>query len=135
MVSQVVLKKTVTVHPTLRLCGQRVLVVYGVWQMFLPMENCISTVMSLRQTACHRGWSPLPNLLPSLPPKLPNLVPKKPSKRATKPAAQVVAKPAAKPATGEPIPVAPFEHVQLFKVKYLGAPLRRKKWHTEPIAQ
>ena len=37
----------------------------------------------------------------------------KPSKRAAKPAAQV----AAKPAAGEPIPVAPVEHVQLFKVK------------------
>ena len=39
----------------------------------------------------------------------------KPStKSAAKPAAQVTAKPAA----GEPIPVAPVEHVQLFRVKY-----------------
>ena len=33
--------------------------------------------------------------------------------------------------TGEPIPVAPVEHVQLFKVKCL----RHKEWHTEPAAQ
>ena len=33
--------------------------------------------------------------------------------------------------TGEPIPVAPVEHVQLFKVKYS----RQKKWHIEPVAQ
>ena len=44
--------------------------------------------------------------------------------------AQVAAKPAAKPAAGEPIPVAPVEHVQLFKVKYS----RQRKWHTEPVA-
>jgi hypothetical protein len=55
----------------------------------------------------------------------------KPFKRAAKPAAQVAAKPAAKPAAGEPIPVAPVEHVQLFHVKYA----RVKKWHTEPVAQ
>ena len=55
----------------------------------------------------------------------------KPSKRAAKPAAQVAAKPAGKPAAGEPIPVAPVEHVQLFQVKYT----RQKKWHTEPVAQ
>ena len=55
----------------------------------------------------------------------------KPSKRAAKPAAQVAAKPAAKPAAGEPIPVAPGEHVQLFKVEYS----RQKKWHTKPVAQ
>ena len=45
-------------HQTLGLCGQRVHVVYGDWQMFLPTENCTSCVMFLRQTACHRGWSP-----------------------------------------------------------------------------
>ena len=57
--------------------------------------------------------------------------PAKPSKRAAKPAAHVAAKPAAKPAAGEPIPVAPVEHVQLFKVKYS----HQKKWRTEPVAQ
>ena len=42
----------------------------------------------------------------------------KPStKSAAKPAAQVAAMPAAQPAAGEPIPVAPVEHVQLFRVK------------------
>ena len=51
----------------------------------------------------------------------------KPSKRAAKPAAQV----AAKPAAAEPISVAPVEHVQLFKVKYL----RQTKWHTKPVTQ
>ena len=60
---------------TQRLCGQRVCVVYGDWQMFLPTGNCVSCVMFLRQTACHRGWSPLPSPLPNLLPKLLNLVP------------------------------------------------------------
>ena len=64
-----------TVHQTLRLCGQRVHVVCGVWQMFLPTENCVFHPMFLRQTACHRGWSPLLSPLPSLFPKLPNLMP------------------------------------------------------------
>ena len=41
------------------------------------------------------------------------------------------AKPAAQPAAGEPIPVAPVEHVQLFRVKYS----HQKKWHTERVAQ
>ena len=53
--------------------GQRVHVEYGGWQTFLPMTNCTPRVMLSSQTACHRGWSPLPNLLPSLLPKLPNL--------------------------------------------------------------
>ena len=52
-------------------------------------------------------------------------------KRAAKPAAGVAAKPAAKPAAGEPIPVAPVEHVQLFKIKYS----RQKKWHIVPVSQ
>ena len=52
----------------------------------------------------------------------------KPStKSAAKPAAQV----AAKPAAGEPIPLAPVEHVQLFRVKYS----RQTKCHTEPVSQ
>jgi hypothetical protein len=55
----------------------------------------------------------------------------KPSKHAAKPAAQVAAKPAARPAAGEPIPVAPGEHVQLFKAKHS----HQKKWHTQPVAQ
>ena len=42
----------------------------------------------------------------------------------------VAAKPAAQPAAGEPIPVAPVEHV-LFRVKYS----RQKKWHTEPVSE
>ena len=52
----------------------------------------------------------------------------KPStKSAAKPAAQV----AAKPAAGEPIPEAPVEHVQLFRVKYS----HQKKWHAEPVSE
>ena len=50
-------------------------VVYGDWQMFLLKEICTARTMFLRQTACHRGWSPLPSPLPSLLPKLANLVP------------------------------------------------------------
>ena len=49
------------------------------------------------------------------------------TKSAAKPAAKVAAMPAAQPAAGEPIPVAPVEHVQLSRVKYS----RQKKWHTE----
>jgi len=79
--------------------------------------------MFLRRTGCHRGWSPLPNLLPSLPPKLPNLLPNPPNVQTN---LLLGWQPA-----GDPIPVAPVEHVQLFKVKYS----RQKKWHTEPVAQ
>ena len=57
--------------------------------------------------------------------------PAKPStKSAAKPAAQVAVKPVAQFAAGEPIPVAPVEHVQLFRVKYS----HQKKWHTEPVS-
>jgi hypothetical protein len=38
LVSQVALKKTVTVRSTLRLCGQRVLVVYGFGKRFCQQE-------------------------------------------------------------------------------------------------
>ena len=52
----------------------------------------------------------------------------KPStKSAAKPAAQV----AAKPAAGESSPVAPVEHLQLFRVKYSC----QKKWQTERVSQ
>ena len=43
--------------------------------MFLLTENCTSRAIFLRETACHRGWSPLSRPLPSLPPKLPTLAP------------------------------------------------------------
>ena len=52
------------------------LVVYGGWQMFLPTENCTLYVLCLRQSACHRGWSPLPSLLPNLPNLVPNPQPR-----------------------------------------------------------
>ena len=83
----------------------------------LHQGNRISPAMFLRQTACHRGCSPLPILLPSLPPKLPNLVPNPPS---VQPNLQL-----------ESPFLWPVEHVQLSKVKYL----RQQKWHTEPVAQ
>jgi hypothetical protein len=53
----------------------------------------------------------------------------KPAPKAAKPHAKT-SKRAAKPAAGKPSPVAPVEHVQLFKVKYS----RQKKWHAEPVA-
>ena len=71
VVSQVVLKNTVTVRQTLRLCGQRVNVEYGGWQTFLPTRNCTSRMMFQSQIACHKGYNPLSNLLPSLPLNLP----------------------------------------------------------------
>ena len=43
---------------------------------------------------------------------------KPPAKPSTKSAAKPAAQVAAKPAGGEPIRVAPFEHVQLFRVKH-----------------
>ena len=51
--------------------------------------------------------------------------------KAAKPRVRPSTKSAAKPAAGEPIRVAPIEHVQLFKVKYS----RQKKWHTEPVSE
>ena len=48
---------------------------YGDWQLFLPTESCTSGMIFLRQTACHKGCSPVSSPLPSLFPKLPNLVP------------------------------------------------------------
>ena len=93
----------------------------------LPTENCTSRAMFLRQ----RNWSPLPGPLPSLLPKLPKPHAKPSTKGAAKPAAQAAAKLAAQPAAGEPIPVAPVEHAQLFRVKCC----RQKKWHAEAVSQ
>ena len=131
-----VLKKTVTVRLTLRLCRQRVLVVYGVWQMFWPMEAWTLNPDDCRNEDPMRavpalsveGTKPKPAAKPAPKAAKPRA---KPSKGAAKPAAQVAAKPAAKPAAGEPIPLAPVERVQRFKVKYS----RQKKWHTKPVAQ
>jgi hypothetical protein len=53
------------------------------------------------------------------------------TKSAAKHAAQVAVKPAALLAAGEPIPVAPVEHVHLFIVKYS----HQRKWHTELVSQ
>ena len=41
-----------------------------------------------------------------------------PAAKAAKPRAKPSTKSAAQPAAGQPIPVAPVEHLQLFKVKY-----------------
>ena len=102
---------------TLRLSGQSVCVVYGDWQMFLPTESSTSRVIFLRQTACH-GLEP-PVKPPAKPaPKAAKPRAKHSAKSSAKPAAQVAAKPADQHAAGEPIPVAPVEHVQLFRVKY-----------------
>ena len=54
-----------------------------------------------------------------------------PKRSAGKAAAKPAAKVAAKPAAGEPIPVAPVEHVQLFKDKYS----HQRKWYTEHVSQ
>ena len=64
-------------------------------------------------------------------------LPTKPASKAANPrakpsiksAAKLAAKVAAKPATGDPILVAPAEHVQLFRVKYC----HQKQWHTESL--
>ena len=48
-----------------------------------------------------------------------------------KSAAKAAAKVAAKLAAGESIPVAPVEHVQLFKDKYS----HQRKWYTEHVSQ
>ena len=129
------LNKTVTVHQTLRVCGQKS--AHGVWGL--------ANVFANEKTYFTRDI-PEANCLPQRlkPPVKPPAKPApkaakpraKPSaKSAAKPAAQVAAKPAAQPAAqpaaGEPIPVAPVEHVQLFRVKYS----RQKTWHTEPVSQ
>ena len=57
--ARLLVKNTVTVHQTLRLCGQKVRMGYGGWQTLLPTGNRTSCVMFLSQTACHRGWCPL----------------------------------------------------------------------------
>ena len=62
-------------HHTVRLCMQRVRVVYGDWQMFLPRENCTSCDVP-KANCLPQGLEPLPSPLPNLLPKLPNLVPK-----------------------------------------------------------
>ena len=127
----VVLKKTVTVHPTLRLCVQKVLVVYGVWQKKVFASGKLYFTCDVPEANClPQGLEPPAK--PAAKPAPKAAKPRaKPSKRAAKPAAQVAAKPAANPAAGEPIPVAPVEHVQLFKVKRS----RQKKLHTKPVAQ
>ena len=100
-------------------CGQRV--VYGDWQVFLPMEICTSPgnlylTHDIPEANCWpQGLKP-----PAKPPAKPAPKAAKPrakpsTKSAAKPAAQVAAKPAAQPAAGEPIPVAPVVHVQLFR--------------------
>ena len=82
-------------HQTLRLCGQRVCMVYGDWQTFLSSENCTLRVMFLR-LATGAG-------APAKPPAKPNPKAAKPrakplTKSAAKLATQVAAKPAAQPA-------------------------------------
>ena len=94
---------------------------YGEFQLF---ESKVSPPLS---TITHSGLSPLSNLPASLLPKLPNLEPSPEPKSAARPAAPV----AAKPTMGAPIPMAPVEHVQLFKVKHVC----QEKWHTEPVSQ
>ena len=68
---------TVATHDCAPIARMSMRVVYGDWQMFLPLptESCTSSVIFLRKTVCHRGWSSLSSPLPSLLPKLPNLVP------------------------------------------------------------
>ena len=130
------LKKTVTVRPTLRLCRHRVPMGYGVWQMFLPTEawtlnpdDCMNEhPMRAVPALCVEGTKPKAAAKPAPKAAKPRA---KPSKRAAKPAARVAAKPAAQPAAGEPIPVAPVEHVQLFRVQHSC----QRKWHTDPVAQ
>ena len=63
----VVLKNTVTMRPTLRLCRQMVLMVYGVWQMFLPTE-----AWTLNPDDCmnEHPMRAVPAVLPRLQPNL-----------------------------------------------------------------
>jgi len=86
----VVLKKTVTVRLTLRLCGQRVHVVYGVWQMFLPTEKLYFTRDVPEANCMPQGLEPPAKPAAKPAPKAAK-PPAKPSKRADKPAARVAA--------------------------------------------
>ena len=107
--------------------------VRGVWRLANVFANVkLYFVHNVPEANClPQGLKP-----PAQPPAKPAPKAAKPrakpsTKSAAKPAARVAAKPAAKPAAGEPIPVAPVEHVQLFRVKHSC----QRKWHTEPVSQ
>ena len=99
---QVMWKQTVTVCPTLRLCGQGVRVSYGRWQIVFVSEKSYLMHDVPEPVAKSAPKAAKPRAKPS-------------AKSAAKPATQVVAKSVAQ----EPIPAAPpIEHVQHCKVKY-----------------
>ena len=96
--------------------------------VLLSISNLLGAVLCLPRLCSPQGLEPTakPPAKPrAKPPAKPRAKPS--TKSAAKPAAQV----AAKSAAGEPIPVAPVEHVQLFRVKHFC----QKKWHTEPVSE
>eukprot|EP00670_Eutreptiella_braarudii_P029332 CAMPEP_0174380478 /NCGR_PEP_ID=MMETSP0811_2-20130205/123399_1 /TAXON_ID=73025 ORGANISM="Eutreptiella gymnastica-like, Strain CCMP1594" /NCGR_SAMPLE_ID=MMETSP0811_2 /ASSEMBLY_ACC=CAM_ASM_000667 /LENGTH=145 /DNA_ID=CAMNT_0015533361 /DNA_START=861 /DNA_END=1298 /DNA_ORIENTATION=+ len=90
-------------------------------QLVLSISNVLGAVLCLPRLCLPQGLEPTASSKAAQPRAKPSPM------SAAKPAAQV----ATKSASGEPIPVAPVEHVQLFRVK---CPCQ-KKWHTEPVSE
>ena len=89
--------------------------------VLLSISNLLGAVLCLPRLCLPQGLEP-PARPPAKPdPKAANPRAKPSTKSAAKPAARVAAKSAAR----EPIPVAPVEHLQLFRVEYS----RQKMWH------
>ena len=105
-------------------------------RMSLPSTFGMHGNLFPRRTSRQPLWlpiSPTAGYLPSC--WTQNFAPKaakpRPKRSAAKPAAKPAAKVAAKPAAGEPLPVAPVDHVQLFKVKYS----HQRKQYTQPVPE
>ena len=103
-------------HQILRLCG------HGVWGLANVFANRkLYFTCDVPEANC------LPQGLE--PPAKPASKAAEPSaKPSTKSAAKPVAQVASKPAAGEPIPVAPVEHVQLFRLHCSPKTPARKSW-------
>ena len=95
--------------------------------MLLSIFNLLGAGLCLPRLYLPQGLEPTAKPPAKPAPKAAKPRAKPSTKSAAKPAAQV----AAKSAAGEPIPVAPVEHMQLFRVKYS----RQEKWRTEPVSE
>ena len=95
--------------------------------VLLSISHLLGAVFCLPRLCLSQGLEPT-----AKPPAKPAPKAAKPrAKPSTKSAAKSAAQVAAKSAAGEPILVAPVEHVQRFRVKYS----HQKKWHTEPVSE
>ena len=95
--------------------------------VLLSISNLLGAVLCLLRLCLPQGLEPTAKPPAKPAPKAAKPRDKPSTKSAAKPAAQF----ADKSAAGEPILVAPFEHVQLLRVKYSY----QKKWHAEPVSE